>query len=204
MSVLGFVVMVVGAMLFVSGRPGRSTATAGRGSAGDGPGAQPGSSLHARMEERFRHRFDHLDEQLLRAPATASRAPGAGGRRGCSSFAERAWWALSIDRQYLCRTESRQGNPGILGHLRPPRPGPAGNGSWKEMGMRTRARSIVLILVLLWLVIGALAAYQRGYFQGSADTCAQTSTILITVLAGPLNYLGVNPKIECAVPQPSP
>lgn len=70
--------------------------------------------------------------------------------------------------------------------------------------MRTRARSIVLILVLLWLVIGALAAYQRGYFQGSADTCAQTSTILITVLAGPLNYLGVNPKIECAVPQPSP
>lgn len=44
------------------GRPGRSTATAGRGSAGDGPGAQPGSSLQARMEERFRHRFDHLDE----------------------------------------------------------------------------------------------------------------------------------------------
>lgn len=69
--------------------------------------------------------------------------------------------------------------------------------------MRTRVRSIVLILVLLWLAIGAFAAYQRGYLQGSA-TCAQTSTILVTVLAGPLNYLGVNPKIECAVPQPSP
>ena len=68
--------------------------------------------------------------------------------------------------------------------------------------MRTRVRSIVLILVLLWLAIGGLAAYQRGYLQGSADTCAQTSTILVTVLAGPLNYLGVNPKIECAVPSP--
>jgi len=51
-SVVGFVVMVAGAGLFV----------AGRGPDTNGPGAQPGSSRRARMEERIRHRFDHLDE----------------------------------------------------------------------------------------------------------------------------------------------
>jgi hypothetical protein len=25
----------------------------------------------------------------------------------------------------------------------------------------------------------------------------------VTILAGPLNYFGVNPKIKCQVPQPS-
>ncbi|HEY5879606.1 MAG TPA: hypothetical protein VIU11_11900, partial [Nakamurella sp.] len=63
---------------------------------------------------------------------------------------------------------------------------------------------VVAVIVLLWLLIGTIAAFQRGYFQGSEATCARTSTILVTVLAGPLNYLGVNPKIECSLPQPSP
>jgi hypothetical protein len=62
----------------------------------------------------------------------------------------------------------------------------------------------VAVIVLLWLLIGTLATFQRGYFQGAEATCAQTSTILVTVLAGPLNYLGVNPKIDCSLPQPSP
>ena len=70
---------------------------------------------------------------------------------------------------------------------------------------RNRTASIVVaVIVLLWLLSGTLAAFQRGYFQGSEATCARTSTILVTVLAGPLNYLGVNPKIDCSVPQPSP
>jgi hypothetical protein len=70
---------------------------------------------------------------------------------------------------------------------------------------RNRTASIVVaVIVLLWLLIGTLVAFQRGYFQGSEATCARTSTILVTVLAGPLNYLGVNPKIDCSVPQPSP
>jgi ABC-type dipeptide/oligopeptide/nickel transport system permease subunit len=69
--------------------------------------------------------------------------------------------------------------------------------------MRARGRYIVVVLVLLWLAIGVAAAVQRGYFQGPADTCAQTSTIVVTVLAGPLNYVGVNPKIDCTLPQPS-
>ena len=70
--------------------------------------------------------------------------------------------------------------------------------------MRRRARTIVAILLLLWLLIGVLAAAQRGYFQGPAETCAQTSTIVVTVLAGPLNYAGVNPTLDCTLPQPSP
>jgi hypothetical protein len=35
--------------------------------------------------------------------------------------------------------------------------------------------------------------------------CAGFGTIAVTVIAGPLNYMGVNPKIDdCNVPQPSP
>jgi hypothetical protein len=59
-------------------------------------------------------------------------------------------------------------------------------------------------LVVLWLVIGALAAYQRDYFSGKDTNCAKTSTVVVTVIAGPLNYVGVNPKVKrCNVPQPS-
>jgi hypothetical protein len=67
-----------------------------------------------------------------------------------------------------------------------------------------RGPSIAGIVIVIWLVIGAIAAGQRGYFGGSTDTCAETGTILVTVVAGPLNYLGINPKVQCEVPQPSP
>ena len=69
--------------------------------------------------------------------------------------------------------------------------------------MRGKARYIIVVVVLLWLAIGVAAAVQRGYFQGASDTCAKTSTIVVTVLAGPLTYVGVNPKIDCTLPQPS-
>jgi len=59
------------------------------------------------------------------------------------------------------------------------------------------------VLVIVWLVIGVLAANQRGYFAGSVATCTRAGTIAITIIAGPLNYVGVNPKISCTVPQPS-
>ena len=69
---------------------------------------------------------------------------------------------------------------------------------------RSRTSSIVGVLVLVWLIIGALAAAQRGYFSGGDTSCANASTIVVTVLAGPLNYLGVNPQVECPeLPQPS-
>ena len=59
-------------------------------------------------------------------------------------------------------------------------------------------------VILVWLIIGAIAAGQRGYFSGSEANCAKAGTIVVTVLAGPLNYVGVNPKIKCELPQPSP
>lgn len=67
-----------------------------------------------------------------------------------------------------------------------------------------RGPSIAGIIVVIWLIIGAIAAGQRGYFGGSADTCAEAGTVIVTVIAGPLNYLGVNPKIQCDLPAPSP
>jgi hypothetical protein len=60
------------------------------------------------------------------------------------------------------------------------------------------------IIVVLWLVVGLLAAIQRDYFSGKDTNCAHTGTVIVTIVAGPLNYLGVNPKIKhCNVPQPS-
>ena len=65
--------------------------------------------------------------------------------------------------------------------------------------MRTGA-----VILVVWLLIGAFAAFQRGYFSGDDQVnCAELGTVLVTVVAGPLNYLGVNPTIDCAVPQPS-
>ena len=54
-------------------------------------------------------------------------------------------------------------------------------------------------LLVVWLIIGALAAGQRGYFDGTAGSCTKAGTIAATVVAGPLNYTGVNPKVDCTV-----
>ncbi len=60
------------------------------------------------------------------------------------------------------------------------------------------------VVVVIWLLIGLLAAYQRDYFSNDRTNCAKTGTILVTVVAGPLNYVGVNPKIKkCDLPEPS-
>ncbi len=60
------------------------------------------------------------------------------------------------------------------------------------------------LLVVGWLIIGAFAAYQRDYFQDDNTSCAKASTVALTVVAGPLNYLGVNPKVQdCDLPEPS-
>src|SRR5664280_27065 len=62
---------------------------------------------------------------------------------------------------------------------------------------------IVGVLFMLWLAIGAVAAGQRGYFGGTPHNCAGAATIGVTAVAGPLNYMGVNPKVSCELPQPS-
>lgn len=59
------------------------------------------------------------------------------------------------------------------------------------------------MLLVIWLVIGLIAAGQRHYYSGSSTNCAKLSTTVVTILAGPLNYVGVNPNISCKVPQPS-
>jgi membrane protein YdbS with pleckstrin-like domain len=59
------------------------------------------------------------------------------------------------------------------------------------------------VLLIVWLIIGAIAAGQRHYYSGSDTNCAKSGTIAVTILAGPLNYIGVNPKISCKTPQPS-
>jgi len=80
-------------------------------------------------------------------------------------------------------------------------------GTTTGMVARTRSTSTmsttVAVLLVVWLVIGAIAAGQRGYYRGSSETCARAGTIAVTVIAGPLNYVGVNPKVNCHVPQPS-
>ena len=63
--------------------------------------------------------------------------------------------------------------------------------------------SVLAVLVLIWLLIGVVAAGQRGYFGGSSASCAKVGTTVVAILAGPLNYVGANPKIDCKVPQPS-
>jgi hypothetical protein len=62
---------------------------------------------------------------------------------------------------------------------------------------------IGVIVLLVWLVIGGIAAGQRGYYGSSQEGCAHSGTIAVTVMAGPLNYVGVNPKVQCTLPQPS-
>jgi hypothetical protein len=58
------------------------------------------------------------------------------------------------------------------------------------------------LIVVIWLVIGAVAAWQRGYFGDDRDvSCKSAGDTTLTIVAGPLNYFGVNPKIKC--PEPS-
>ena len=56
-----------------------------------------------------------------------------------------------------------------------------------------RIGSVVLIV---WLVIGAIAGGQRNYYTSSNPNCAKAGTIAVTVLAGPL--WEEHPKVLCA------
>jgi hypothetical protein len=52
------------------------------------------------------------------------------------------------------------------------------------------------LILVIWLVIGLIAAVQRGYFNDKVS-CATAGTVVVTVIAGPLNFIGVNPKLSC-------
>jgi hypothetical protein len=83
--------------------------------------------------------------------------------------------------------------------------------SEKETAMEQRGprsergvAGVIVLVLVVWLIIGAFAAGQRHYYSGSKTNCAKATTITVTILAGPLNYAGANPKIKaCHVPQPS-
>jgi hypothetical protein len=64
---------------------------------------------------------------------------------------------------------------------------------------------LISLLIVIWLVIGAIAAFQRGYFGDDQDvSCKSLGDTALTIVAGPLNYIGVNPKVQCEkAPQPS-
>jgi hypothetical protein len=67
-----------------------------------------------------------------------------------------------------------------------------------------RGGGILGVIVLVWLLIGVVAAYQRDYFSSDETNCATAGSIALTVLVGPLNYAGVNPKVtDCNLPEPS-
>ncbi|MEV6431772.1 hypothetical protein [Nocardia sp. NPDC051463] len=52
--------------------------------------------------------------------------------------------------------------------------------------------------------VGVIAAGQRDHFDSGPINCAGFGSIASTVLVGPLDYMGVNPKVaDCDVPQPS-
>jgi hypothetical protein len=59
------------------------------------------------------------------------------------------------------------------------------------------------IILFVWLIIGAAAAGQRGYFNTVNLSCSTGATMAISIVAGPLNYLGVDPMVSCNFPQPS-
>jgi hypothetical protein len=62
-------------------------------------------------------------------------------------------------------------------------------------------KRILALLVLVWLLIGTFAAYQRDYFSDDETNCADAGTIALNIVAGPLNYLGVDPEVEeCETP----
>jgi hypothetical protein len=60
------------------------------------------------------------------------------------------------------------------------------------------------VVAVIWLIIGLIAAGQRGYFGGAEKSCSDAGNTMLTVVAGPLNYVGINPKVTCTAPQPSP
>ena len=65
-------------------------------------------------------------------------------------------------------------------------------------------RTLIGAIVVIWLVIGVIAAAQRGYFGDDRDvSCKSASDTALTIVAGPLNYMGVNPKVKCNTPKPS-
>ncbi|MCW4353608.1 hypothetical protein ONR57_09910 [Hoyosella sp. YIM 151337] len=67
-----------------------------------------------------------------------------------------------------------------------------------------RIGGLLVTIALIWLIVGAIAAGQRGLYTDTPPDCPGVSTLVVTIIAGPLNYFGVNPEVaECQLPEPS-
>jgi hypothetical protein len=59
-------------------------------------------------------------------------------------------------------------------------------------------KAFLFILVIIWFVLGAGSANDRGYFNATPDRdCTFIGSALLTVVAGPINYAGVEPHASC-------
>jgi len=59
-------------------------------------------------------------------------------------------------------------------------------------------KSFLFILVIIWFILGASAANDRGYFDaGAKRDCGFVGSALLTVVAGPLNFTGLHPRAYC-------
>ena len=54
------------------------------------------------------------------------------------------------------------------------------------------------LVVVVWLLIGAFAGWQRGYYASHNNSCAHFGTIAVTVVAGPLNFSASTPRCTTA------
>jgi hypothetical protein len=59
------------------------------------------------------------------------------------------------------------------------------------------------IVLVVWLLVGVIAAGQRHDFGALPLSCNSIADVTITIAAGALNYLGVDPKVSCHAPVPS-
>jgi hypothetical protein len=59
-------------------------------------------------------------------------------------------------------------------------------------------KTFLMLLVIIWFILGVSVASDRGYFRsGYERTCTNMGTAALTVVAGPINYLGVHPRAAC-------
>jgi hypothetical protein len=122
---------------------------------------------------------------MILLAGTRARTPRTGLQRPCRPVV-------------VVRHLTQMGIPPVVGRgsTRPPR-------NHRQDPQQEATVRIGAVVLVVWLLIGLLAAGQRGYLSGSSSNCAKAGNTVITIVAGPLNYVGINPKVKCDVPQPS-